>query len=210
MRKGYWVVGVGIFCALALTAWSQQTASTASQLQKLVINESEVKAALGPDWRFQVKLDLNDKPPNSITAALIYGNTQTSMMAALFQFNEESQAHDFFAAPLTDADKILARENQDTLNEAFKVSQNQGAAEVELVKIRLGVVEALSADEQQLVLRFRVGRTVAKLAIRLCIPEHFDAASSTLVPYVCFDEARLKEGLIKAGQKQLEVLFSGR
>lgn len=210
MRKSLTVLAVGLWCALALTALGQQTASSVAGLQKLVINEQEVKAALGSDWGFRAKIDL-DKPENStFIVGLVYGNIQTFMLAALFQFDKEGQAHDFFATPVTDADKILAREDKDTLNETFKVGQSQAAAEVELVKIRLGVVESPSADEQQLVLRFRVGQIVAKFAIRLCIPEHFDVGSGTVVPFQCFDEARLKEGLIKAGQTQVAVLHSGR
>lgn len=213
MKRSLVVAALGLLgaTALAVSGIGQQTASDSVALQNLLVNQKEVQDTLGSDWTLKAKVEVNDVPPNSITAALIYGNTQTSMLTVLYQFSQESQGHDFFTKPpFIDPDKVLSRDKPEALNEAFKVGQSQGAAEVSLTKVRTGEREAQSEDGQQLVLVFRVGRIVASFSIQLCIPAHADPQSGTPIDYQCFNETQLRDGLVKAGEKQVEILFAGR
>jgi len=209
MQRGLIVLAIGLLGLITLTAAAQQTAGNRDALQNLLVNEKEVQTALGSDWSLKAQVDVSKEPPNSITAALIYGNGQTSLLTVLYQFNQESQAHDFFATPFTDEDKILSRDQAEAINEAFKVGQSQGAAEAYLIKIRTGEREALSDDGQQWVLRFRVGRLVASFSAQICIPAHPDPTTGAPIDYQCFNETQLHDGLVKVGQKQLAILFTG-
>ncbi len=205
MRRSLVLSAIVLLGVVVLTGLGQQTVSTGLQLQKLLVNEQEVQSAFDSTaWTQQAKVDVNQEPAHTqFSAALIYDNSQTSLLTTLFQFRQENQAHDYFVSPITAADKTLSRESQDALKKPFAE-----AVEVKLVKIRLGVRKALSEDEQQLVLRFRVGQIVASYSIRLCIPAHPDAGA--MIPYQCFNEAQLKAGLIKVGQTQLGILLNGR
>jgi hypothetical protein len=208
MKRSLVVAAIGLMCAtaLALSGIGQQTASDSVALQNLLVNQKEVQDALGSDWTLKAKVEVTAVPPNSIAAALIYGNTQTSMLTVLYQFDQESQGHDFFTnPPFINPDNVLSRDKPDALNEAFK-----GAAEVSLTKVRTGERDAPSEDGQQLVLLFRVGRIVASFSIQLCIPAHADPSSGTPIDYQCFNESQLRDGLTKAGQKQVAILYTGR
>jgi len=208
MRKSLAISAIMLLGLVVLTGWGQQTASSRLGLQRLLVNEKEVQAAFDSSWVLQAKIgEVNNAPSNTqFSAALIYGNGQTSLLTALFQFKRESQAHDYFATPVAKSNKLLlGQEKQDVLKKDF-----EGAAEVKLAKIRLDVRDDPQEDEQQLVLRFRVGQIVASYSIRLCIPAHPDPQAGTPIPYQCFNEAQLKAGLIKAGQTQLGILLDGR
>lgn len=201
----------GVVGLLVFSSFGQETATSSAELAQLIVNESEVKAAFNPGWQLIARsVELQNPPSSTLSNSHIYGNGSTSLIAALIQFNDAAAAESYFNEPFTDSDLILSEENQNTLNQDFNVGQADGADQVELIKIRLGNAEALADDEQQLVLRVRVGQTVSVMQIRLCIPEHPDPTTGVNIPAVCFDENSQKSDMKDLGMTQVEVLQDGR
>lgn len=213
MRQRFILAALGILSLVGLTGMGPQSVSSSLELQKLLVNDKEVQDAFSSSWRLIAKTKVADEPAHSMSAALIYGNGQTSMLTMLFQFEREEQAVAYMEKELIDvldAKEVLSRVEQDELNETFRVGQSEGADSVELVKLLMGVRSDPDEDEQQLVLRFRAGRMTALFAVRFCIPPHPDPQSGVPVEYQCFDESRLTTGLTELGETQLKVLFTGR
>jgi hypothetical protein len=200
------VVGIAVFAG-----FSQQTATSTGDLALLIVNEAEVKDAFNSGWRQIVRsVELSNPPSNTLSSSHIYGGGSTSLITALIQFNDSASAEAYFNEPFTESDLILSEEDQNALNSDFNVGAADGADQVELLKVRLGNAEELDDDEQQIILRVRVGQTVSIMQIRLCIPEHPDPNTGATIPAVCFDENSQKSDIADLGLTQVEVLQNGR
>jgi hypothetical protein len=159
-------------------------------LAKLVLTVDDVRSVLEQeDWVVRSPAEpLLFEPEGSITAAAIYSNEKLNdrlLQIALFYFEKEELAKEFFAKPRGGAEEIQEEPTKQA-QEELKIDQET----VDEAKI------AITTRAQHRFLLFRWGQFVARLEID--VPKVFNKQDVT------------DEKLIKLAKAQFNVLLNGR